>query len=109
MTPEQADTLRVRLRELRADVLEQLAEAAPVIDCGLMHVAADAGAILAGLDMSVPVDAESGDRVVLSDDNTTMRLVSYAAADRVAVVEISPRRAVQLASALLMSALPRVR
>lgn len=45
------------------------------------------------------------DRAVLSDDNQVIRLTSYTGRTALAVVEISPLRAAQLARELLTVAL----
>lgn len=50
MTPADTDALRSRLLALQADVMRQLAAALPIVDLGLLRVAADAGAVLAMLD-----------------------------------------------------------
>jgi hypothetical protein len=44
------DALRTRLQELRTTALQQLTEAAPVIDCGLLRIIADVGATLVALE-----------------------------------------------------------
>ena len=50
MTSTDADTLKDRLVELRADALAQLAEACPIIDGGLLRIVADCTTVLAVLD-----------------------------------------------------------
>jgi hypothetical protein len=49
MTPDTA-ALRDHLVELRRDALAQLAASLPVIDCGLLRLVADAGAVLAAIE-----------------------------------------------------------
>src|SRR6476469_8668531 len=44
------ETLRARLVALRADALAQLAAGLPILDTGLMHLGADAGAVLAAIE-----------------------------------------------------------
>ena len=48
--PAAVDLLRARLLEVRRDALGQMIAVAPVIDCGLLRVIADIGAVLSALD-----------------------------------------------------------
>lgn len=44
-------------------------------------------------------------RAVLVDDNATLQIAVFSGAERVAVAELEPRRALQLAGELLQAAL----
>jgi hypothetical protein len=50
MTPAAAATLMARLAEIRAEALATLASGLPVVDSGLLRLAADASAVLAVLE-----------------------------------------------------------
>jgi len=107
VTRDAADTLRGRLLELRRDALAQIAEA-DVLDGGLLRLIADASAALAALGADGPADTDAADRVVLADDGEAIRLFAYIGSNPAAVVELSPHRAIALATELLRASLPRI-
>src|SRR5690349_4871587 len=75
-----ASDLRTRLTALRADALRQLAEAAPIVDCGLLALIAHAGETLAALESEICAAAQPkpGARaLVVIDDNQQIRVVVY--------------------------------
>jgi hypothetical protein len=107
-------TLRSRLFALRADTLDQLAEA-DRIQPGYLALLADTDAalrILAAepveLPGELPADAELAERIVLIDDGEAVRLATYAGTNCVAAVELSPTRALTVARSLLDAALRRL-
>ena len=51
--PAAVDLLRTRLIELRADTLRQLTAALPVVDTGLLAIAANASIVIDALDAGV--------------------------------------------------------
>jgi hypothetical protein len=105
----EAPTLRQRLRAMRLDVLAQLA-AADKVEAGFLSLLAGADAVLRLLDDAAaapPVNAMAASRVAILDDGEAIRLVIYAAADRVATVDLSPQRAAQLGNQLAAAALRR--
>ena len=51
--------------------------------------------------------AETAERAVLADDGREIRLVLYRGAEAVARVELSPIRALALATQLMQAAMPR--
>ena len=103
------DPLRARLLALRTRALSAIGDDGG-IDAGMLRLVADATTVLAiadaGLD-GVPM----ADRVVITDDGHRIMLAIYNADRRepVAVVELEPRRALRLASNLLLAGLRRNR
>ena len=50
MSADDADRLRARLIELRADALRQLCAGLPVVDTGMLRLVADASTVLAAIE-----------------------------------------------------------
>jgi hypothetical protein len=105
----ESDSLRARLIELRRDVLGVLQRDGTAL--GELALLASVQGALAAIEADAAADAaapEPSGRVVLTDDGSAIRLISYADAERAAVVELSPRRAIALAGDLIAAALPRL-
>jgi hypothetical protein len=98
------DRLRERLAELHAGMLGRMI-ARGAVEPG--HLPLLAG-INAALD-SLPIEAETAARAVVSDDGREIRLALYNEAGAVAAVVLSPVHAVALAGGLIEAASSRWR
>ena len=102
--------LRTRLIEMRADALRQLAEAAPIVDCGLLALIAHAEVALAVIDDDAVSHAkpEPGDRAVVMDTGEQIALTVYSADRRCAVATLAPAAAIRLGNLLIAAGVRRL-
>src|SRR5690349_20755197 len=98
--------LRTRLTELRTNALQQLIAALPIIDSGLLRLAADTGAVQGALEPPTgsPEKPVPGDHAVGQDDNRSVQIVVYSADRRAAAATLSPVAAIRLNNRMISAA-----